>query len=50
VLRGERAVSPRPPWFVTARTSATTGRLLTRFAGGRAPWLLPAAIAAAFRA
>ncbi|GAA2752501.1 aldehyde dehydrogenase family protein [Amnibacterium kyonggiense] len=50
VLRGERALSPRPPWFVTARTAATTGRLLTGFAGGRAPWLLPAALASAFRA
>lgn len=50
VLAGERALSPRPPWFVTARTAATTGRLLTGFAGGRAPWLLPAALASAFRA
>lgn len=50
VLAGERALSPRPPWFVTARTAATTGRLLTGFAGGRAPWLLPAALAAALRA
>lgn len=49
VLAGERALSPRPPWFVTARTAATTGRRLTGFAGGRAPWLLPAALAAAFR-
>ena len=49
VLAGERALSPRPPWFVTARTAATTGRLLTGFAGGRAPWLLPAALASAFR-
>ena len=49
VLAGERALSPRPPWFVTARTSARTGRLLTGFAGGHAPWLLPAAVASAFR-
>ena len=49
VLAGEPALSPRPPWFVTARTAATTGRLLTGFAGGRAPWLLPAALLAAFR-
>jgi aldehyde dehydrogenase (NAD(P)+) len=50
VRAGERALSPRPPWFVTARTSATTGRLLTRYASGRAPWLLPAVLASAFRA
>jgi aldehyde dehydrogenase (NAD(P)+) len=50
VLAGERALSPRPPWFVTAKTAATTGRLLTGFAGGHAPWLLPAALVSAFRA
>lgn len=50
VLAGERALSPRPPWFVTARTAATTGERLTGYAGGRAPWLLPAALASAFRA
>jgi aldehyde dehydrogenase (NAD(P)+) len=50
VLAGERALSPRPPWFVSARTAATTGRLLTGFAGGHAPWLLPAALVSAFRA
>ena len=50
VLAGERALSPRPPWFVTARTAATTGRRLTGFAGGHAPWLLPAALLSAFRA
>ncbi|MBW4042202.1 MAG: aldehyde dehydrogenase [Acidobacteria bacterium] len=50
VLAGERALSPRPPWFVSARTAASTGRLLTGFAGGRAPWLLPAALVSAFRA
>ena len=49
VLAGERALSPRPPWFVTATTAATTGRLLTAFAGGRAPWSFPAALASAFR-
>ena len=50
VLAGERALMPRPPWFVSARTAATTGRRLTGFASGTAPWLLPAALASAFRA
>jgi aldehyde dehydrogenase (NAD(P)+) len=49
VLAGERALTPRPPWFVGARTAATTGRLLTGFASGTAPWLLPAALVTAFR-
>lgn len=48
VLAGEKALSPRPPWFVTNATAATTGRRLTGFAGG-APWLLPAALGSAFR-
>lgn len=49
VLAGERALTPRPPWFVSARTAATTGRRLTGFAGGKAPWLLAAALVSAFR-
>lgn len=49
VLAGERALSPRPPWFVTATTAATTGRRLTGFAAGSAPWLLPTALVSAFR-
>ena len=49
VLAGERALTPRPPWFVSARTATTTGRRLTGFAGGKAPWLLAAALVSAFR-
>ncbi|MCZ0983459.1 aldehyde dehydrogenase family protein [Streptomyces diastatochromogenes] len=33
VLTGRLTLSPKPPWFVTHRTAATTGRLLTAFAG-----------------
>ena len=30
IFHGEWAISPKPPWFVTNRTAATTGRRLTR--------------------
>ena len=49
VLHGEFALSPRPPWFVTNRTAATTGRLLTGFAA-RPRWsALPGIFASALR-
>jgi acyl-CoA reductase-like NAD-dependent aldehyde dehydrogenase len=49
VLHGEMAISPKPPWFVTNRTSATTGRRLTTFAA-RPRWrALPAIFASALR-
>jgi len=49
VLAGEWTLSPRPPWFVTARTAATTARRMTRFAAR--PWIarLPGILIAAFR-
>lgn len=47
---GELSLFPKPPWFVTARSAAATGRLLTRFAE-RPSWArMPAVFAAAFRA
>ncbi|MEU2198760.1 aldehyde dehydrogenase family protein [Isoptericola sp. NPDC019482] len=50
VARGELALFPKPPWFVTARSAATTGRRLTAFAA-RPGWLaMPSVFAAAFRA
>jgi aldehyde dehydrogenase (NAD(P)+) len=49
VLHGELAMSPRPPWFVTNKTAATTGRLLTEFAA-RPRWsALPGIVASAMR-
>ncbi|MEO3824799.1 aldehyde dehydrogenase family protein [Actinomadura sp. B10D3] len=49
VLHGERSISPKPPWFVTNRTAATTGRLLTGFTA-RPRWrALPALFASALR-
>lgn len=38
VLNGEFSASPRPPWFVTARTAASVGRNLVAL-GGRRSWL-----------
>jgi len=49
VFAGEFSLSPRPPWFVTARTADVTGRRLTRFAT-KPSWLrLPAVVLSAFR-
>ena len=50
VLHGEFALFPKPPWFVTARSAAMTGRLLTAFAV-HPSWLrMPRVFASAFRA
>lgn len=49
-VHGEFALFPKPPWFVTARSAATTGRLLTRFAQ-KPSWLkMPGIFLSAFRA
>ncbi|MET9212899.1 MULTISPECIES: aldehyde dehydrogenase family protein [unclassified Nocardia] len=49
LLHGELSLSPVPPWFVTNRTAATTGRLLTGFVA-RPRWRkLPALFASALR-
>ncbi|MEP6464373.1 MAG: aldehyde dehydrogenase family protein [Frankiaceae bacterium] len=42
-------LAPRPPWFVTNRTAATTGRRLTRFAADGRMRHLPGIFAAALR-
>ncbi|MFE9446215.1 aldehyde dehydrogenase family protein [Streptomyces sp. NPDC006602] len=49
VLHGEPAISPKPPWFVTNRTAATTGRLLTGFAAAPRWSKLPRIFASALR-
>ncbi len=50
VAHGEFALFPKPPWFVSARSAASTGRLLSGFAA-RPSWLrMPRVFAAAFRA
>jgi acyl-CoA reductase-like NAD-dependent aldehyde dehydrogenase len=47
---GEFALFPKPPWFVTSRSAATTGRKLVGFAS-KPSWLnMPTVFASAFRA
>ncbi|MFC4374252.1 aldehyde dehydrogenase family protein [Nocardia halotolerans] len=49
LLRGELAISPKPPWFVGNKTAASTGRLLAEF-GADPGWLrLPQIFASALR-
>lgn len=50
VAHGEFALFPKPPWFVTARSARTTGRLLTGFVA-KPSWLkMPAIFLSAFKA
>jgi aldehyde dehydrogenase (NAD(P)+) len=49
ILHGEFTLSPRPPWFVTNRTAAVTGRLLTRFFASPSWIALPRIFASALR-
>jgi aldehyde dehydrogenase (NAD(P)+) len=46
---GERHVAPKPPWFVTHRTAATTARRLTAFTTSPRLRRLPGILAAALR-
>ncbi|MGK2875539.1 MAG: aldehyde dehydrogenase family protein [Nocardioides sp.] len=50
VLHGEMTLFPKPPWFVTARSAASTGRKLTGYASGPSWAKLPSIFASAFRA
>ncbi len=47
---GEFALSPKPPWFVSARSARSTGELLTRFAAKPSWAKLPRIFGSAFRA
>ncbi|MEO6021340.1 MAG: aldehyde dehydrogenase family protein [Knoellia sp.] len=47
---GEFSLSPKPPWFVSARSARRTGQLLTRFAAKPSWAKLPGIFASAFRA
>jgi aldehyde dehydrogenase (NAD(P)+) len=49
IPHGELHMMPKPPWFVTNRTAATTGRRLTRFTAHRSVTQLPALFASALR-
>ncbi|MGF0175702.1 hypothetical protein ACQF36_36055 [Streptomyces sp. Marseille-Q5077] len=48
-LHGEPVMSPKPPWLVTNRTAATTGRLLADFAAAPRWSALPRIFASALR-
>jgi acyl-CoA reductase-like NAD-dependent aldehyde dehydrogenase len=47
---GEFALFPKPPWFVTSRSAATTGRRLVAFVSKPSWARMPAVFASAFRA
>lgn len=47
---GEFSLFPKPPWFIGARTSATTGRRLTHFAASPSWSRLVGVLLSAFRA
>ncbi|MFD9903031.1 aldehyde dehydrogenase family protein [Streptomyces sp. NPDC059063] len=49
ILHGKTTLSPKPPWFVTNRTAATTGRLLADFAATPRWTALPRIFASALR-
>ncbi|MEV4414385.1 aldehyde dehydrogenase family protein [Catellatospora sp. NPDC049609] len=49
VLTGEFSLTPKPPWFLTNRTAATTGRRLTAFAAAPRWSALPGIFASALR-
>jgi acyl-CoA reductase-like NAD-dependent aldehyde dehydrogenase len=50
LLHGELAISPKPPWFITARSGAETGRRLTRWGSGRSWAGLSSVVLSALRA
>ncbi|MFE4306336.1 aldehyde dehydrogenase family protein [Streptomyces sp. NPDC056517] len=49
ILHGRTTLSPKPPWFVSNRTAATTGRLLADFAASPRWTALPKIFASALR-
>ncbi|CCQ13733.1 putative aldehyde dehydrogenase (NAD(P)+) [Rhodococcus sp. AW25M09] len=49
LFKGEMSISPKPPWFVTNKTAASTGKLLTAFAGAPSWGKLPAIFVSALR-
>ncbi len=48
-LHGEPTLSPKPPWFVTNRTSGVTARRLTAFAAKPQVRRLPGILISALR-
>lgn len=50
VFHGEMSTSPKPPWFVTARSAAVTGRRIAQYAAKPGVGRLAGVVAAAMRA
>ncbi|TSI16008.1 aldehyde dehydrogenase family protein [Brevibacterium aurantiacum] len=50
IVGGEFALFPKPPWFVTARSAARTGRALTAFSAAPSWAKLPGIFLSAFQA
>jgi len=49
ILGGENTLFPKPPWFLTNKTSESTARKLTEFAAAPSATKLPALFASALR-
>ena len=49
VLHGEPTLFPKPPWFITNKTSEATARKLTEFAAAPSPAKLPAIFTSALK-
>jgi aldehyde dehydrogenase (NAD(P)+) len=49
VLHGEPTLFPKPPWFLTNKTSEATARRLTEFAAAPSAAKLPAILTSALR-
>ena len=49
VRHGENTLFPKPPWFLTSKTSESTARRLTEFAGAPSAAKLPALFSSALR-
>ena len=49
VINRELSLTPKPPWFLSNRTAATTGRRMTAFAGQPGWGALPGIFASALR-
>jgi acyl-CoA reductase-like NAD-dependent aldehyde dehydrogenase len=50
LIKGELAISPKPAWFITARTGAQTGRKLAEWSSQRSWAKLPGIVLSALRA
>jgi aldehyde dehydrogenase (NAD(P)+) len=49
LLHGSLALLPKPPWFVTNRTAASTARRLVEFEGDHSWLRMPGIFASALR-